>query len=178
MERFNKDDIAKTALDYQTKSQESLDKALLTLCSAALALSITMYDKLYSGSGIPLLFLSWISFVTSVLSTLYSFTASKYLAELYLKWLHEGAVNGQKLHSMNNVTRLLNRLAIASFTIGIVSFTVFASVNVQERDMSDSKLSNVKLEERGLVMPEIMLPKKPPAAPTMPKPAKPVDSKK
>lgn len=128
------------------KSHESRDKALLTLCSASLGLSLTFYEKVYSGHSLWLLVLTWVFLAVSMLSTLYSFITAAYTADR----LDTYTVNKEKykddekfiagIHRWADWTKRLNFISISGFTLGVFLFIIFAIINTwQGKDMSNPR---------------------------------------
>ena len=128
------------------KSHESRDKALLTLCSAALGVSLTFYEKVYCGHVLWLLMITWVCLATSMLATLYSFITAAYTADR----LDTYTVNKDKykddhkfiasIHRWARWTKRLNAISISGFTFGVFLFIIFAIINTwQGKNMSDPR---------------------------------------
>jgi hypothetical protein len=168
------------------KSHESRDKALLTLCSASLGISLTFYEKVYSGHALWLLILTWVCLSVSMLSTLYSFITAAATADR----LDTFNVNKEKyeqdekfiksIHKWAGYTKRLNTLAISGFTFGIFLFIIFAIINTwQGKNMADPREIQNGLTPLTSMMPSgdvqkgmppltSMLPAAPAAAPVTP----------
>lgn len=142
------------------KSHESRDKALLTLCSAALGLSLSFYEKVYSGHSLWLLMLTWMCLAASMLATLYSFITAACTADRLDTYTvdKEKYQDDQKfiasIHRWANWTKRLNITSISGFTLGVLLFIIFAIINTsQEKTMSDHReLQN------GLTPPSSLMP--------------------
>jgi len=144
------------------KSHESRDKALLTLCSAALGVSLTFYEKVYTGHALWLLNITWVCLAVSMLSTVYSFITAARTADR----LDTFNVNKAKyendikfitsIHKWARYTKRLNILAISGFTFGIVLFIIFAIINTgQGKNMGDPRELQNGLPPMSSMMPDL-----------------------
>lgn len=155
--------------ELHMKNIEARDKAILTLCSASLAFSLSVYEKVYTGVYPCLLILVWALFAISVLSTLYSFISAEKLADNLITLESKNGkgedVNNlhKTIHFWNKLSHWLSRVSVGGFTVGLVLFVVFSSVNLMGKDMSDRRII-----ENGYTPPTTALPPEQPAPPTPP----------
>jgi hypothetical protein len=177
----------------QTKKEtvSQLDKALLTLDAGALAISITFLKEIApkpSTGTIFFLILGWISFIASLICTLYSFRKSAEAFDRQIgildnetqKELHGKPSNGEQNSAIdgqgNNRENMpakqlkwLNLLSLWSFIIGVVLLCAFAGANmwikskgakVSEKDKIISTTTKPELIKEGVEPPTT--PVKPP----------------
>lgn len=148
------------------KSQESYDKAVLTLSGGALALTFTFIkDLTVSGHirHIQFLLASWVMWSISILVILFSFLCSYYALEYAIGQIDNGETEYDKLTNWTNkLTTLLNITGGLLFVMATFSFTYFAYTNVKEINMADKdKVKTVQIDEqRGL---SVRKPPPPPA---------------
>lgn len=156
------------------KSHESRDKALLTLCSAALGVSLTFYEKVYTGHALWLLKATWICLALSMLSMLYSYITAAHTADR----LDTYTVNKEKyehdikfktnIHKWARWTKRLNMVAISGFTFGIILFIIFAIINIgQGKIMTDPRELQNGLPPLSSMLPDLSK-GTPPLTSTMP----------
>ena len=154
-------------LGRNLSNSENLDRAILTLSSAALALSVTGIRYIVDLDNIvarPLLITVWMLFVVAIISTLLSFHASQLgikvqldIAERYYMNNDEDALNRTNKHSIYN--ERLSYLSTCVFIAAIICFVIFISLNMTntEEKMSDSnedKSQKVSLTE-GAQVPKV-----------------------
>lgn len=156
------------------KSQESYDKAVLTLSGGALALTFTFIkDLIVPGHIRHIYFLltSWIMWSISILVILFSFLCSYYAIGYAISQIDKGETNYNKLTNwLNKSTILLNIIGGLLFVLATFSFTYFAYTNVKEFSMADKDTRTTVIQsdtQRGLPV------RKPPVAP----PEKPKEEK-
>lgn len=140
------------------KSQESYDKAVLTLSGGALALTFTFIkDLTVSGHirHIRFLLASWMMWSISILVILFSFLCSYYALDYAIKQIDNGETEYDKLTNWTNkLTTLLNIAGGLLFVLATFSFTYFSYTNVKEINMSsgnNTSTQNVQIDgQRGL----------------------------
>jgi hypothetical protein len=109
---------------------ENLDKAILSLSSAGLGLSLVFIRnvvELKEASHVLLLHVSWFMFVLAIISTLSSYLfgqcALDKQRELNEKYYLEGDENaGQRMPLASKITRYLSYVSVSTY-IAAVSFT-------------------------------------------------------
>lgn len=115
----------------------AFDKALLTLSSSALAVSIAFYDKLAIDVGIKAslyLFVSWCFLSTALLSTVLSFLMSGLSQEkqvmLFDKYYVEQLKNEPQEKFFKSISFSLTLLGSFCFIFGIIIFLYFTYANL------------------------------------------------
>lgn len=145
-----------------SKSHESRDKALLTLCSASLAVSLTFFEKVYTGHALWLLKATWICLGASMLCTLYSFITAAYTADRLDTYTRnkEKYENDEKfsrcVYRGARCTKWLNSISTSGFTLGVILFIIFAIINTRQGDkMSDPRELQNGLPPLSSMMPDL-----------------------
>ena len=119
---------------------ENLDKAILSLSSAGLGLSLVFIRnvvELKDASHVLLLHVSWFMFVLAIISTLSSYLfgqcALDKQRELNEKYYLEGDENaGQRMPLASKITRYLSYVSVSTY-IAAVSFTaLFIALNLEK----------------------------------------------
>jgi hypothetical protein len=169
----NNDDIA-FCREINKSNQVARDKALLTLCSAALGFSLLFFEKSYEGQCLELLIATWILLAFSLLATVYSFEVSARTGDKLESYLvAKGEKNGEledkiterNILTYNALAECLNIAALMSFTFGIITFMIFAISNAIQEDRM-SKTTQIEHSaiprtiEKGSTIPTSMLPSK------------------
>lgn len=130
-------DYSKEMRALQASNFESLDRAILTLSSALLGLSLAFIRELGTGDPEFLtgLISSWVSFGAAILFTLGSLVASQQAAgkmidqaERYYLHDDDDALDDEPPELA--WTRRLNGASLATFALGIVLTIVFVALNV------------------------------------------------
>ena len=133
----------KLGVERLGRTSQALDRAILTLASGALILSITFLDLL-SGPrpvGILLLVIAWLYFVTSILTTALSHWTSQKATHAYLVRMDMADdIRGEAAEEANvevvrwdSYTVWLNGTSLVCFSLGIVFLTAFAIMNLLYR---------------------------------------------
>lgn len=180
------DEYTRHLLECRRLSFEHFDKAILTLSSGGLGLSITFIHNIvspYSAINKIALVTAWVSFALSVLSTLVSFITSQFAFDRQISLAEEYYVknNEEALKKRNKpalVTRLLNIMSAFFFIMAVSSLLCFVSTNIyKEVDMSKKEANEIALFE-GIVPPGLtkmpttnergVVPPQMPAKPTQP----------
>lgn len=158
-------DERKLLVDAERESARSFDKAMLTLSSGALALSITFIRQI---APVPrseaYLYFAWGGFILALLCTLVSLLSSQSTLRKQREIL-DSKNRGQPTASeqknvMSGVTNFLNWFSILSFIVGVLWLTAFAvkNLSIQEVMMSDKTSSaaqqSSEIEKRGFVPPK------------------------
>ena len=128
-------DERKQLIDAERNTAQQFDKAILTLASGALGLSITFIKQIAphpKSQSIYFLIVAWVLFSFSILSTLISFLISQAACRRQREILDQDI--SEKEHKINNNaadwTNRLNYLSIAFFILGIVFLIIFSAVNL------------------------------------------------
>ena len=141
--------------ERETASQ--FDKAILTLATGALALSVTFINyiaptpKPYS---ICFLIIAWVFFSFSILSTLISFLTSQAACRKQRKIL-DAEISNKSTPGKNLAavwTNWLNYVSIILFIIGVVFLLIFSAVNLWKGDNAMDE--EEKIKKHGYVPPE------------------------
>lgn len=143
-------------LGIRTDSFGSFDRAILSLATGSLALSITFLDKIgepYDLLTYFLIILAWICFFLVILFNLASYLFAKSnmnrkIADLdrrYKKELDTGEIdkNPEPRFWQNFATSMCNTCAFILFFIGVVFFTIYI-INIQIRNYEEIQLSKTK----------------------------------
>ena len=156
-----KEDIDKRDLS----NSESLDKAILSLSSAGLAISLSFIkfivpieDAIY----IRYLYIAWICFGFAIISTILSLMASQSgldkqlkIAECYYLENNEDALEEKNFYS--GVTRFLNKISGFLFITAIISVIVFSILNFDSKTKKkgDCKMQKNIIMNDGQSIPKI-----------------------
>jgi len=151
-------------LKRQLSNDEAYDKAVLSLSSAGLAITLTLYDKILPKEGVELVFLlyaSWILFAVAIISTIASFQISQKglsiqenIAEKYYIEKDEKAFNSNNWAA--NLTTKANIISGVDFMLAISSFVALGLVNFNKQQygnkevvttMNDKKSKTVAINE-------------------------------
>ena len=123
-------------LKRQLSNNENFDRSILTLSSAALALTVAFIRGISAINSISLLILSWVALVCAILSTILSYLASQRgiarqleLAERYYLKNDEDALNERNFPAILN--EILGYLSAISFVAGIILLLVFFGINAK-----------------------------------------------
>jgi len=124
----------------QLSNTEAFDKAVLSLSSAGLAISLTFIKfitPLEFAEYIGLLYASWILFGLSIVTTISSLISSQIGIDVQLKNAEEYYINEKEdfLNKKNiaaNITSWLNRASALFFVVAIVSVISFVIINFNE----------------------------------------------
>lgn len=121
-------------LNRQLSNNENLDRSILTLSSAALALSVTFLNGVGTSHCFPLLVIAWVGFVLAIVITIVSYLTSQrgitrqlQLAERYYLKSDDSA-----LMEKNVAAEWTDRCAKASavfFVLAIVFLLTYFAVN-------------------------------------------------
>ncbi|NLD46634.1 MAG: hypothetical protein GX660_05475 [Clostridiaceae bacterium] len=152
-ECFNVDDKARTdgqnyinsLANTVAKNSEAFDRAIITLSSGFLALSITFIDrivKLSECTCICLLILSWSFFVISIVINFISIFVAQNECEKRRKLAEKCYFKGDKkscqsLRDMNNPTQIINIISAGAYIIGTILITIFVSINLTGKGVSN-----------------------------------------
>lgn len=168
--------------EIDIKTSEQFDRAILTLSSTGLALSVGLTNFIVpfeSATSRWLMFGSWVLLLLAIISTVVSFLTAKsavwdtreYAQKYYIEDLEEF---GTKISPWSRVTYWLNLNSAVLFIMGALSITLFIAVNVPAKEATMAKDSEV--EERGHV-PTTVEPQGPKVDPPKPKPQSDGDKK-
>ena len=134
----------KSLVEAEKESAQQFDKAILTLSAGAFAISITFIRQIAPTPKewtLFFLFIGWVAFILSMLSTLYSFLKSQeactrqreILEKEYFDTKKENQdINNAKEDIQNRAARLtknLNYASIVLFVIGVFSLAIFSISN-------------------------------------------------
>ncbi|MFO0793178.1 MAG: hypothetical protein U0586_03900 [Candidatus Brocadiaceae bacterium] len=130
-------DERKQSIDAERDTAQQFDKAILTLASGALGLSITFIKQIAphpKSQSIYFLIAAWTFFSFSILSTLISFLTSQSACRRQREILDQD-ISEKEPENKNNAgdwTSRLNYLSIAFFILGIIFLIVFSVFNLPE----------------------------------------------
>lgn len=135
-------------LDRQSSNSESYDKAILTLSSAFLGLSLTFIKEILPAGPVIaacLLYLSWVAFAAAIVITLASFRVSDAALtqrlglneDYYLKGIESAADRTGLAVAVD----WLNNIAGGLFILGVVLTVAFVMANFSEANHMSNKQS-------------------------------------
>jgi len=151
-------------LKRMLSNSENFDRAVLTLSSAALGLSVTFIKNIVDLSTaiyVPLLAVSWVMFVSAIIVTLVSFHISQWAIRVQLNHAEEYYIHRKdefltKINVPNTINEWSGYLSAVVFILAIICFVLFVSLNLnhKEGNMSDQKReTNVKKLQEGATVP-------------------------
>jgi len=125
-------------IEAQQQSYQQFDKAILTLSSGGLGVSIIFLRDILPLEQITnyyFLIGSWMLFTISILSTLISFLTSQYAYSEQLRLIEEYFQNKDsgapdKKNRFAQITERLNVSAAVFFILAVVSTIMFVSLNI------------------------------------------------
>jgi hypothetical protein len=129
----------------EQKSQDTYDKAILTLSGGALGISMAVVkDYLDRKSGTrSLLVGAWLSWALSLAAILFSFESSRSSLRKALARLDAGARTLQELRSLSTkLTSALNWVAGVLFVVGVILFAAFVITAHAQDPTREDKFSN------------------------------------
>jgi hypothetical protein len=148
----------KSLIEAQQESYKQFDKAILTLSSGGLGLSIIFWKEILPPGGIShrwFLIASWILFASSILSTLISFLTSqraykKQLESLESYFLKKDLTALKTKNVSALATELLNYASASLFILAIAGLIGFASANLPDKKSTEEgqKMSDDKSQAR------------------------------
>jgi len=123
--------------DEQTQAEEFsfqesvlFDKSILTLAGGVFGLSLTFIKQIPHTNCVLLLFISWILFVLSIVSTLVSMLTSQDATREKVEYL-KGLSKSYDANCHALLTLWLNRLSAFFFISGAFLLSVFVFINLQ-----------------------------------------------
>lgn len=124
----------------QMSNSENFDKAILTLSSSGLGLSLAFikdFVPMESASAKPMLLFSWLMFTAAILSTVGSYHTSQEAIDVQLKtaedyYIREDAGALQRENPFASATLRLNKAAGIAFTIAIALTMLFVTYNLSK----------------------------------------------
>ena len=128
----------KLLIDAQQQSYQQFDKAILTLSSGGLGVSIIFLRDILPLEQITnycFLIGSWILFTISILCTLISFLTSQYAYDEQLELINRYFLNKDsdaltKKNTFAQITGGLNISAAVFFILAVISTIMFVSINI------------------------------------------------
>ena len=133
-------------LDRQFSNSEAYDKAILTLSSGFLALSLSFIKEILPAGSITwtgLLYVSWVLLTLAIISTVISFRLSNAAIEAQLRQAHR--YYKEKVESASTKSKLsrsvdwLNNVSGGLFIVGVILTVVFVILNFSEEKSMSSK---------------------------------------
>ena len=131
----------------EMSNSETYDRALLTLSSVLLGLSLTFTQNvvpLFSASYLWLLIISWSLFALTIIIVIASFIfcqhSFKRLKDGAVKYYLEGDTSTNELSEEISATiRKINTLSGVTFIAAVILFTVFVGINVNGGNIVSTK---------------------------------------
>lgn len=146
----------------QLSNCQERDRAVLTMATAMLGISVTFIDKVVNivdASHIWILVTAWAGFILAIVTTLWSFHASQIglekqleLGRRYYIDEDEGALSESNKKGGNwgkFLTDSLNLISSVSFVIAVVLLVVFIAVNIMQRRGSMNRQNNSEAHGAG-----------------------------
>ena len=148
----------------QLSNSESFDKAMLSLSSAGLALSLTFIKFI-----VPLdkteytffLYMTWWLFGITIICTIISLQISQIALQRRLKYAEEYYLENKeeslnKQDSWTKSVNWLNRIPAVTFILAIISVIIFTTQNFKKEDNNmskDAEHKNFEYDSRGATIP-------------------------
>lgn len=150
-------------LKRQLSNNENYDKAIITLSSAGLALSLTAINSVIPFSGaqsIWLIKLTWISFLITVAGALSAYVIGNKAIDKQLKIAEDYYINGlvkaqSEKNKYSTVNTWLNIFVGVAFTVAIASMISFVFVNLS----GDNIMTGKKTEQTFVALDSASVPK-------------------
>lgn len=121
-------------VNAEQKSQDSYDKAVLSLSSGALGISIAFIKDIIGSKPVSMklfLFLSWGLWGLSILSILFSHFMSIRALRQTIRQTDNGKIHDEKPGgNYSKITEILNIVSGIFFAIGVLLITVFVAKNL------------------------------------------------
>jgi len=122
----------------QLSNNEAFDKAILSLSSAGLALSLTFFKfvvPIEKAISIDIMKQAWILFLLAIISTIISYVSSQKALKIELDYaekyyLDDDSEFENKNNPASNLTEFLNVIAGLLFIAAISSVVYFVTLNV------------------------------------------------
>lgn len=126
-------------LKRQLSNNEKLDTAILTLSSAALALSVTFLNGSFTDNHFSLLILAWLCLLSAIAITLISYHTSQAGIEKQLSLAERYYLNSDEsaLTEQNGPAKMTDRLAYAStlaFVVGVLLLLIYFATNINTKE--------------------------------------------
>jgi hypothetical protein len=115
--------------DAQHEQSSSFDKAILSLSSGGLVLSLAVVKDILDTAKLQyygLLLTSWYCFGLSIISMIVSF-------KLAVHWIQKYLESDPQFGFYNRLTRWLNYLSIGAFAAGVIALLLFTTINISSR---------------------------------------------
>jgi hypothetical protein len=132
-------DFQKQLLIDRHAAYAAFDRAILTLSSGALGISVAFIgDTAERLSYIYLLYASWGLFITAILSILLSYMMSQWSFDLQMDHAEAYYIHGieEAFSTPNKFSRwtaILNYVAVAAFTLGLIATALFVGINLEAK---------------------------------------------
>jgi len=143
-------------LKRQLSNDEAYDKAVLSLSSAGLAITLTLFDKIMPKEGadaVFLLYASWVLFAIAIISTIVSFQMSQKglsiqeeIAEKYYIDKDERAFDSNNWAA--SLTIKLNMASGIAFVFAILSFISLGLVNFDREPYRQKEVVNIMTDKK------------------------------
>ena len=136
-------------LTRQLSNTESFDKAIVTLSSAGLAISLTFFRYVIPVQLAEYLWLvkfSWALFILAIITSIIAYFVSNKAIDIQLNIAHKYYIeNEEDAYNTNNgfdtFNKYLNISVAAFFCIAIIVFALFVTINLHsgDQEMSEKK---------------------------------------
>lgn len=125
----------RTLETLERESQQSYDKAVLTLSGGALGISFAFVSNIFGKSPVICpgwLLTAWISWGVSVTAILFSFFFSNLALRKAIDQVDNKTIRGERPGgSFDMVTAILNAAGGLLFLVGVISIIIFVTANMR-----------------------------------------------
>jgi preprotein translocase subunit SecG len=144
----------------QLSNTENYDKAILTLSSAGLAISLTFIKDIVPLEKADFLFLikfGWVCFLISIVVSIIAYLMSNKAIDVEMDKAEKYYVNGDesafsKKNHFSTINNILNRFTGLSFVVAIIAIVMFVILNLRENtDMSNKPSNTISLSDSAII---------------------------
>jgi uncharacterized membrane protein YpjA len=149
-------------IDRQLSNSEAQDKAILTLSSSGLVLSVSFIRfvvELDSATYTYLLFSSWLFFALAVISTIFSYLIGQKaindsIGISYKYYIEDNDDYENIVPASSNINDKVNLLSSITFMLAVISIAAFITLNINQNEkniMSKDKSKTVFVKDSAAV---------------------------
>jgi hypothetical protein len=130
-------------VEAEQKAQDDLDKTILSLSGGALGISFVFLKDIIGNRPVEFeyaLIAAWICWAVSTLAVLLSFHVSHVALRRAIRKIDDGTIEDEEPGGpFARLTQFLNLAGAALFVVGVLSITLFASMNMHNRGVKDDR---------------------------------------